>query len=102
MNEIGIRTVAKKMSTQRQHVTIRDLAEEAKKRIVVLVICVVGLSYLMSYELLFFIETRQWRMLAIIVSFISKFYYSKLKGYICARNCSTISIVFLHDAALRY
>lgn len=48
MNEIGIRTVAKKMSTQRQHVTIRDLAEEAKKRIVVLVICVVGLSYLMS------------------------------------------------------
>ncbi|EXB74504.1 Copia protein [Morus notabilis] len=36
------------MSSQKQHVTIRDLAEEAKKRIVVLVICVVGLSYLMS------------------------------------------------------
>ncbi|KAL0010460.1 hypothetical protein SO802_005568 [Lithocarpus litseifolius] len=37
------------MSTQqRQHVNVRDLAEEAKKRIVVLIICVVGLSYLMS------------------------------------------------------
>ncbi|XP_030491797.2 uncharacterized protein LOC115707853 [Cannabis sativa] len=36
------------MSSQRQQVTIRDLAEEAKKRIVFLAICVVGLSYLMS------------------------------------------------------
>ncbi|XP_062089343.1 uncharacterized protein LOC133795894 isoform X2 [Humulus lupulus] len=36
------------MSTQKQQVTIRDLAEEAKKRIVFLAICVVGLSYLMS------------------------------------------------------
>ncbi|KAM3699787.1 hypothetical protein ACJW31_05G051900 [Castanea mollissima] len=37
------------MSTQqRQHVNVRDLAEEAKKRVVVLIICVVGLSYLMS------------------------------------------------------
>ncbi|XP_052182626.1 uncharacterized protein LOC127795165 isoform X2 [Diospyros lotus] len=36
------------MSTERQSVAFRDLAEEAKKRIVVLIICVVGLSYLMS------------------------------------------------------
>ncbi|KAL3598422.1 hypothetical protein D5086_006340 [Populus alba] len=36
-----------RMSTQRQ-VIVRDLVEEAKKRIVILVICVVGLSYLMS------------------------------------------------------
>ncbi|CAE5957546.1 unnamed protein product [Arabidopsis arenosa] len=36
------------MSTQKQGVTVRDLVEEAKKRIVILVICVVGLSYLMS------------------------------------------------------
>ncbi|GAV64481.1 PX domain-containing protein/PXA domain-containing protein/Nexin_C domain-containing protein [Cephalotus follicularis] len=36
------------MSTQKQHVSIKDLMEEAKKRIVVLVICVVGLSYIMS------------------------------------------------------
>ncbi|XP_010538028.1 PREDICTED: uncharacterized protein LOC104812523 [Tarenaya hassleriana] len=36
------------MSTQRQVVTARDLVEEAKKRIVILVICAVGLSYLMS------------------------------------------------------
>ncbi|KAJ7962999.1 Phox-associated domain,Sorting nexin [Quillaja saponaria] len=35
------------MSTPKQ-VTVRDLVEEAKKRIVFLVICVVGLSYLMS------------------------------------------------------
>ncbi|KAL1203562.1 hypothetical protein V5N11_033422 [Cardamine amara subsp. amara] len=36
------------MSTQKQVVTVRDLVEEAKKRIVILVICVIGLSYLMS------------------------------------------------------
>lgn len=36
------------MNTQRQQVMVRDLVEEAKKRIVVLAICVVGLSYLMS------------------------------------------------------
>ncbi|KAM1412636.1 hypothetical protein ACFXTO_025341 [Malus domestica] len=36
------------MSTQRQQVAVRDLVEEAKKRIVFLAICVVGLSYLMS------------------------------------------------------
>nr|DAD44679.1 TPA_asm: hypothetical protein HUJ06_002909 [Nelumbo nucifera] len=34
------------MSTGRQ--TVRDLVEEAKKRVVLLLICVVGLSYLMS------------------------------------------------------
>ncbi|XP_024007702.1 uncharacterized protein LOC18993348 isoform X2 [Eutrema salsugineum] len=36
------------MSTLKQAVTVRDLVEEAKKRIVILVICVVGLSYLLS------------------------------------------------------
>ncbi|CDY55974.1 BnaA09g56730D [Brassica napus] len=36
------------MSSQKQAVTVRDLVEEAKKRIVILVICVVGLSYLLS------------------------------------------------------
>lgn len=36
------------MSTQKKAVTVRDLVEEAKKRIVFLSICVVGLSYLMS------------------------------------------------------
>ncbi|KAI3455431.1 hypothetical protein Pfo_012094 [Paulownia fortunei] len=35
-------------SNERQTVSIRDLVEEAKKRIVFLVVCVVGLSYLMS------------------------------------------------------
>lgn len=46
---LELENAAKKMSTQqRQRVNVRDLAEEAKKRIVVLIICVVGLSYLMS------------------------------------------------------
>ncbi|KAL2454047.1 Phox-associated domain [Abeliophyllum distichum] len=36
------------MSTERHAVRIRDLVEEAKKRIVFLIICVVGLSYIMS------------------------------------------------------
>lgn len=36
------------MSSERQAVSVRDLVDEAKKRIVFLVICVVGLSYLMS------------------------------------------------------
>ncbi|XP_050384500.1 uncharacterized protein LOC126801087 isoform X2 [Argentina anserina] len=36
------------MSAQRQLVNVRDLVEEAKRRIVFLAVCVVGLSYLMS------------------------------------------------------
>ncbi|KAA8540412.1 hypothetical protein F0562_024669 [Nyssa sinensis] len=36
------------MSTEKQSVTVQDLVEEVKKRIVFLIICVVGLSYLMS------------------------------------------------------
>ncbi|KAG2268367.1 hypothetical protein Bca52824_062922 [Brassica carinata] len=36
------------MSTEKQAATVRDLVEEAKKRIVILVVCVVGLSYLLS------------------------------------------------------
>ncbi|CAH8353823.1 unnamed protein product [Eruca vesicaria subsp. sativa] len=36
------------MSTQKQAVSVRDLIDEAKKRIVILVVCVVGLSYLLS------------------------------------------------------
>ncbi|XP_019194027.1 PREDICTED: uncharacterized protein LOC109188019 isoform X2 [Ipomoea nil] len=36
------------MSSERHAVTVRDLADEAKKRIVFLIVCVVGLSYLMS------------------------------------------------------
>ncbi|CAN8293328.1 unnamed protein product [Cochlearia groenlandica] len=36
------------MSTQKQVITVRDLVDEAKKRIVILVVCVFGLSYLLS------------------------------------------------------
>lgn len=43
-------------TTQGQAVTVRDLVEEAKKRIVILLLCVIGLSYIMSREcLLYFI-----------------------------------------------
>lgn len=39
------------MSTERQAaVMVRDLVEEAKKRVVFLIICAIGLSYLMSRE----------------------------------------------------
>ena len=41
------------MPPKPNQVAVRDLVEEAKKRIVILVICVVGLSYLMSCELHF-------------------------------------------------
>lgn len=40
---------AELMRTGRQ--TMRDLLDEAKKRIVLLLVCVVGLSYLMSRKL---------------------------------------------------
>ncbi|KAL8458257.1 hypothetical protein ACS0TY_035947 [Phlomoides rotata] len=35
-------------SNERKNASVRDLVEEAKKRIVLLVVCIVGLSYLMS------------------------------------------------------
>lgn len=35
-------------SNERKNVSVRDLVEEAKKRILLLVVCIVGLSYLMS------------------------------------------------------
>lgn len=43
------------MSTQQQ-VTVRDLVEEAKKRIVFLAICIVGLAYLMSCKCSIFVS----------------------------------------------
>lgn len=43
-------------SNEKQSVSIRDLVEEAKKRVVLLVVCVVGLSYLMSCKSCFFLS----------------------------------------------
>lgn len=43
------------MSTEKAPVTVTDLVEEAKKRIVLLTVCVVGLSYLMSCKYSFYI-----------------------------------------------
>lgn len=48
MIDFGSVLVWGSMSAQRQLVNVRDLVEEAKKRIVFLAVCVVGLSYLMS------------------------------------------------------
>lgn len=36
------------MSTEKQAVTVQDLAEEAKKRVIFLIMCALGLSYLLS------------------------------------------------------
>ena len=47
--EINLRS---EMSTEKQAVTVRDLAEEAKKRIVFLIMCVFGLAFLMSCKAL--------------------------------------------------
>jgi hypothetical protein len=45
-------------------VAVRDLVEEAKKRIVILIVCVVGLSYLMSCE---------WNETPIVILFLFNF-----------------------------
>ena len=53
-----------RMSTEKKAVSVRDLAEEAKKRIVFLIICVVGLSYLMSCKFWVFCFTEfGWRFI---------------------------------------
>lgn len=52
----GVRIVLGfEMSAERKAGMARDLAEEAKKRIVFLVICVIGLSYLMSCKYWYFV-----------------------------------------------
>lgn len=48
--------------------TVRDLAEEAKKRIVFLLICVVGLSYLMSCK--FSVSVISFKPLLHLVQFV--------------------------------
>lgn len=61
------------MSAQRQLVTARDLLEEAKKRIVILSVCVVGLSYLMSLT-----STSVWVNLPVAAFLIILFRYFAL------------------------
>ncbi|RDY04747.1 Sorting nexin-16, partial [Mucuna pruriens] len=51
-------------------VTARDLVEEAKKRIVILVVCVVGLSYIMSCESHFLTSSSVWVNLPAAASLI--------------------------------
>lgn len=43
------------MSSEKKTAMVRDLVEEAKKRILFLIVCVVGLSYLMSCQYFFFL-----------------------------------------------
>ncbi|KAL8170594.1 hypothetical protein V2J09_022398 [Rumex salicifolius] len=58
------------MSSGRQAISVRDLVDEAKKRIVVLGICVVGLSYLMSLT-----SSSVWVNLPVAASLIITFRY---------------------------
>lgn len=69
------------MSTQRQAVTVRDLIEEAKKRIVILLLCVIGLSYMMSRECpLFFPQFSLMMMMVMnLISLLLVLISSKLK-----------------------
>lgn len=61
------------MSTQRQLLTARDLVEEAKKRIVILSVCVVGLAYLMSLT-----STSVWVNLPVAAFLVILFRYFAL------------------------
>lgn len=68
---------SRKMSgNERKTMNVRDLVEEAKKRIVFLVVCVVGLSYLMSCKWLFahpFLILSFFWFLLILFSFMLVF-----------------------------
>lgn len=69
------------MSTQKQVVTVRDLVDEAKKRIVIVVICVVGLSYLMSRKFWcsYLIETMNSCVSSVLVLYLTYW----LSSYLC-------------------
>lgn len=67
---VELLSCAEQMSSGRQAMTVRDLVDEAKKRIVVLVICVVGLSYLMSLT-----SSSVWVNLPVAASLIITFRY---------------------------
>lgn len=69
-------------------VAVRDLVEEAKKRIVILIVCVVGLSYLMSCKWKEFINFR-FASIECVYYAISYFMFFVLfrLNFICFGNC---------------
>ncbi|XP_060205781.1 uncharacterized protein LOC132633398 isoform X2 [Lycium barbarum] len=69
------------MSTQGQVVTVKDLIEEAKKRIVILLLCVIGLSYIMSLtSSSVFINLPAAALLIVILRYLSLDFDARIKA----------------------
>ncbi|CAN4088993.1 unnamed protein product [Withania somnifera] len=67
------------MSTQGQVVTVRDLIEEVKKRIIILLLCVIGLLYIMS-SLQFFVNLPAAAFLNVILRYLSLDFDARIKA----------------------
>ncbi|KAI3766638.1 hypothetical protein L2E82_16706 [Cichorium intybus] len=81
------------MSTGRQTVTARDLVDEAKKRIVFLSMCVVGLSYLMSLtSSSVLINLPAALLLLILLRYFTLDYDMKRKAASYTKNPSTANV----------
>ncbi|XP_075112372.1 uncharacterized protein LOC107797999 isoform X1 [Nicotiana tabacum] len=68
------------MSTQRQAVTVRDLIEEAKKRIVILLLCVNGLSYMSLTSSSVFVNLPAAALLIVILRYLSLDFDARIKA----------------------
>ncbi|XP_059303197.1 uncharacterized protein LOC132055412 [Lycium ferocissimum] len=69
------------MSSQGQVVTVKDLIEEAKKRIVILLLCVIGLSYIMSLtSSSVFINLPAAALLIVILRYLSLDFDARIKA----------------------
>ncbi|KAG5619158.1 hypothetical protein H5410_018982 [Solanum commersonii] len=68
-------------TTQGQAVTVRDLIEEAKKRIVILLLCVIGLSYIMSLtSSSVFINLPAAALLIVMLRYLSLDFDARIKA----------------------
>ncbi|OIT00292.1 PREDICTED: uncharacterized protein LOC109228829 isoform X2 [Nicotiana attenuata] len=78
------------MSTERQAaVTVRDLVEEAKKRVVVFIICAIGLSYLMSLtSSSVFINLPAAALLIVFLCYLSLDFDARMKAATYKRKSS--------------
>ncbi|TYG75934.1 hypothetical protein ES288_D03G072800v1 [Gossypium darwinii] len=75
-----------------KQVTVRDLVEEAKKRIVILAICVVGLSYLMSLtSSSVLVNLPASASLIVLLRYISIDYEMRRKAAVYNRKYSSMS-----------
>ncbi|KAL4583895.1 hypothetical protein LXL04_008480 [Taraxacum kok-saghyz] len=81
------------MSTGRQTVTARDLIDEAKKRIVFLSMCAVGLSYIMSLtSSSVLINLPAALLLLIVLRYFTLDYETKRKAALYTKNHSTANV----------